>query len=129
MTENGVGEAHGDRTEAASPSLESEALDLVSILSGGPSLQEFGSDHWKQSLLAAVLETLGGFVRLYKGLPSFPELFRPVEVTLEVLMKEVLRSESLKVSIESLRYSSFLTFSSSPLFQSSQESKSSGSMG
>jgi hypothetical protein len=108
---NGKGaprERSGDHTEAPPTGSGLAALDLVSLLSADLG-EDLATVEHKQSLLAAALETLGGFVRLYKGLLSFPELFGPLGRTLEALREEIVRPEALQVSVKK-ELSSFLHF-------------------
>ncbi|KAI9091956.1 hypothetical protein K1719_027891 [Acacia pycnantha] len=67
---------------------EIRALNFIKIVDTAEDSPFFSSDDFRASALAAVIETLQGFVNIYDGLSSFPETFLPVLTSLRQVEKE-----------------------------------------
>ncbi|KAF7809015.1 nucleolar protein 14 [Senna tora] len=48
----------------------------------------FSSDNFRASVLVAVIETLQGYIKVYKGLSSFPEIFLPFLTSLHEIVEQ-----------------------------------------
>ncbi|KAM3203449.1 hypothetical protein P3L10_031075 [Capsicum annuum] len=58
-----------------SSNAEMGSLDSLELMDLPEDSQYFDSDNYRASILVTVLETLQGFVNVYKDLISFPEIF------------------------------------------------------
>ncbi|XP_019246979.1 PREDICTED: probable nucleolar complex protein 14 [Nicotiana attenuata] len=58
-----------------SSKVEMDSLDFLTLMDLPEDSQYFHSDNYRTSMLVTVLETLQGFVNVYKELISFPEIF------------------------------------------------------
>ncbi|XP_047255448.1 uncharacterized protein LOC107847425 [Capsicum annuum] len=58
-----------------SSNAEMGSLDSLELMDLPEDSQYFDSDNYRASILVTVLETLPGFVNVYKDLISFPEIF------------------------------------------------------
>lgn len=54
----------------------------------------------RASILSAIIENLKGFVIIYEGFKSYPEIFLPIAKILHELADEDLIPDSLKVEIK-----------------------------
>lgn len=61
-----------------SSNVEIDSLDFLELMDLPEDSQYFHSDNYRASMLITVLETLQGFVNVYKELISFPEIFMPI---------------------------------------------------
>ncbi|KAH0643386.1 hypothetical protein KY289_034360 [Solanum tuberosum] len=61
-----------------SSNVEIDSLDFLELVDLPEDSQYFQSDNYRASMLVTVLETLKGFVNVYKDLISFPEIFTPI---------------------------------------------------
>ncbi|PON97246.1 Nucleolar protein [Trema orientale] len=66
-----------------------DPLNLFTIMDLPEDSSFFDSDNFRTSVLMTVVETLQGYVNIYEGLSSFPEIFLPfLELLLEVAQQE-----------------------------------------
>ncbi|KAG8634316.1 nucleolar protein 14 isoform X2 [Manihot esculenta] len=56
----------------------------------------FSSDNFRASMIVTVVETLRGYVEVYEGLNSFPEIFLPIST----LLLEVAKQEHLPAALQ-----------------------------
>ncbi|EEF44971.1 nop14, putative [Ricinus communis] len=56
----------------------------------------FSSDNFRASVLVTAIETLRGYVDIYEGLPSFPEIFLPIST----LLLEVAKQQNLSAILQ-----------------------------
>ncbi|OVA00616.1 Nucleolar protein 14 [Macleaya cordata] len=64
---------------------EIHPLDFLSVMSMTEDSPFFTSDNFRASVLVSVIETLRGFVHIYEGYDSFPEIFSPISTLLHKL--------------------------------------------
>ncbi|KAL3501525.1 hypothetical protein ACH5RR_035974 [Cinchona calisaya] len=55
-----------------------KSLDFLTLMDLPEDSPHFSSDQFRASVLTAVTETLQGFVNVYEGFSSFPEIFLPI---------------------------------------------------
>lgn len=70
---------------------EIDPLNFFTIMDLPEDSSFFDTDNFRTSVLATVVETLQGFVNVYEGLSSFPEIFLPISV----LLREVAQQENM----------------------------------
>ncbi|XAR55941.1 hypothetical protein NMG60_11036192 [Bertholletia excelsa] len=63
-------------------------LDFLNIMDMPEDSPYFSSDNFRASMLAAVIETLQGFVSVYERFNSFPEIFLPISKLLPGLAEQ-----------------------------------------
>ncbi|XP_077226917.1 nucleolar-like protein [Tasmannia lanceolata] len=63
-------------------------LDFLMVMGMPVESPFFSSDSFRASVLVSVIETLRGFVNIYEGLSSFPEIFLPISVLLHKVLKQ-----------------------------------------
>lgn len=64
-------------------------LDFLSIMDLPEDSPYFSSDEFRASILVAVIETLRGYINVYEGFNSFPEIFLPLSKVLLKLAGQV----------------------------------------
>ncbi|KAM7487525.1 hypothetical protein LguiB_025009 [Lonicera macranthoides] len=79
---------------------EISPLDFLALIDLPEDSPYFNSDNFRASMLAAVIETLRGFVNIYEGFNSFPEIFMPISKLLLGLEEYV--PDALKVKIRDI---------------------------
>uniref|UniRef100_A0A3Q7H7X6 Uncharacterized protein n=1 Tax=Solanum lycopersicum TaxID=4081 RepID=A0A3Q7H7X6_SOLLC len=79
-----------------SSNVEIDSLDFLELVDLPEDSQYFQSDNYRASMLVTVLETLQGFVDVYKELISFPEIFTPISKLLYKLAGENHIPEALR---------------------------------
>ncbi|XP_054810709.1 uncharacterized protein LOC129312133 [Prosopis cineraria] len=79
---------------------EVSPLDFIKMINTPEDSPFFSSDDFRASVLVAVIETLRGYVNIYDGLSSFPEIFLPVLTSLRRLAKEKNTPNALHDKIE-----------------------------
>ncbi|XP_060215058.1 uncharacterized protein LOC132641933 [Lycium barbarum] len=82
-----------------SSNVEMDSLDFLELMDLPEDSSYFHSDNYRASMLVTVLETLQGFVNVYKELISFPEIFMPISKLLCKLAGENHIPESLREKI------------------------------
>lgn len=75
---------------------EINRLDFLMLIDLPEDSPHFNSDNFRASVIAAVAETLKGFVNLYEGFNSFPEIFLPMSKMLHKLAGQHHMPEILK---------------------------------
>lgn len=75
---------------------EINRLDFLMLIDLPEDSPHFNSDNFRASVIAAVAETLKGFVNLYEGFNSFPEIFLPISKVLHKLAGQHCMPEMLK---------------------------------
>ncbi|KAF3650088.1 Adenine nucleotide alpha hydrolases-like superfamily protein isoform 1 [Capsicum annuum] len=83
-----------------SSNAEMGSLDFLELMDLPEDSQYFDSDNYRASILVTVLETLQGFVNVYKDLISFPEIFMPISKLLCKLSGENHIPGALREKIE-----------------------------
>lgn len=83
-----------------SSNVEMNSLDFLELMDLTEDSQYFHSDNYRASILVTVLETLQGFVNVYKELISFPEIFMPISKLLRKLVGENHIPDALKEKIK-----------------------------
>ncbi|XP_016434959.1 uncharacterized protein LOC107761264 [Nicotiana tabacum] len=83
-----------------SSKVEMDSLDFLTLMDLPEDCQYFHSDNYRASMLVAVLETLQGFVNVYKELISFPEIFMPISKLLCKLAGENHIPDALREKIK-----------------------------
>lgn len=68
---------------------EISPLDFLELMDMPDDSPFFSSDNFRASMLASVIETLRGFINVYEGFSSFPEIFLPIsKLLLELAAQE-----------------------------------------
>ncbi|XP_010257952.1 PREDICTED: nucleolar protein 14 [Nelumbo nucifera] len=67
---------------------EIHTLDFLDVMDMPEDSSFFSSDDFRVGVLVSVVETLRGFVHIYDGLASFPEIFMPVSTLLYGVAKQ-----------------------------------------
>ncbi|KAA8529305.1 hypothetical protein F0562_033896 [Nyssa sinensis] len=68
---------------------EISPLDFLNLMDMPDDSPFFSSDNFRASMLVCVIETLRGFVNVYEGFSSFPEIFTPIsKILLELAEQE-----------------------------------------
>ncbi|XP_027096915.1 uncharacterized protein [Coffea arabica] len=75
---------------------EINRLDFLMLIDLPEDSPHFNSDNFRASVIAAVAETLKGFVNLYEGFNSFPEIFLQISKVLHKLAGQHCMPEMLK---------------------------------
>ncbi|KAK2983887.1 hypothetical protein RJ640_008046 [Escallonia rubra] len=75
---------------------EIRPLDFLSLMALPEDCSYFNSDNFRASMLVAVVETLRGFVNVYEGLNSFPEMFLPIAK----LLVELATADHMPVALQ-----------------------------
>ncbi|XP_019257702.1 PREDICTED: nucleolar protein 14 [Nicotiana attenuata] len=83
-----------------SSKVDMDSLDFLTLMDLPEDSQYFHSDNYRASMLVTVLETLQGFVNVYKELISFPEIFMPISKLLCKLAGENHIPDALREKIE-----------------------------
>lgn len=83
-----------------SSNAEMGSLDFLELMDLPEDSQYFDSDNYRASILVTVLETLQGFVNVYKELISFPEIFMPISKLLCKLAGENHIPDALREKIK-----------------------------
>ncbi|KAL2559181.1 Nop14-like protein [Forsythia ovata] len=76
------------------------SLDFLMLMDLPDDSPHFTSDVFRASALFATIETLKGFVNIYEGFKSFPEIFLPISKLLGELAKQDHISDALQVQIK-----------------------------
>ncbi|KAK8486391.1 hypothetical protein V6N13_005204 [Hibiscus sabdariffa] len=71
-------------------------LNLLMVMEMSDDSPFFSSKNFRASALVTVIETLRGFVEIYDGLSSFPEIFLPVATLLQELSQQKHMPDALK---------------------------------
>ncbi|CAI9775189.1 unnamed protein product [Fraxinus pennsylvanica] len=79
---------------------EINTLDFLMLMDLPDDSPYFSSDVFRSSALFAIIETLKGFVNIYEGFKSFPEIFLPVSKLLSELAKQDHLPDALLVQIK-----------------------------
>ncbi|KAL0327101.1 UNVERIFIED_CONTAM: Nucleolar complex protein 14 [Sesamum angustifolium] len=75
------------------------SLDFLMLMDLPDDSPYFASDMFRSSILFAIIGNLKGFVSIYEGLKSFPEIFLPISKILHGLVEEAQIPDALKVEI------------------------------
>ncbi|KAI3919606.1 hypothetical protein MKX01_018429 [Papaver californicum] len=67
---------------------EVHTLDFLVVIDNTDDSPFFGSDNFRASVLVSVMEILQGFVEVYEGYNSFPEIFMPISTLLNEVSKQ-----------------------------------------
>ncbi|KAJ7943307.1 nucleolar protein 14 [Quillaja saponaria] len=68
---------------------EIKPLNFLMVIDLPEDSSFFSSDNFRASVLLAIIETLGGYINIYDGLSSFPEIFLPISrLLLEVAQQK-----------------------------------------
>ncbi|OMO93529.1 Nucleolar protein 14 [Corchorus capsularis] len=76
---------------------EINPLNFLTVMNMPDDSSFFSSNNFRASALVTVIETLRGFVEIYDGLNSFPEIFLPIATLLLKLSQQRHIPEALKV--------------------------------
>ncbi|KAE8664633.1 putative BRASSINOSTEROID INSENSITIVE 1-associated receptor kinase 1 precursor [Hibiscus syriacus] len=71
-------------------------LNLLRVMEMSDDSPFFSSDNFRASALVTVIETLRGFVEIYDGLSSFPEIFLPIATLLQEVSQQKHMPDALK---------------------------------
>ncbi|CAH9117309.1 unnamed protein product [Cuscuta epithymum] len=85
-----------------STNTEIKALNLVMLMELPVDSPYFSSDEFRASILVAIMETLQGFVNIYEGFNSFPEIFMPITKLLNDLAVQKHMPDALQEKIRSV---------------------------
>ncbi|KAK4423666.1 Nucleolar protein 14 [Sesamum alatum] len=77
-----------------------DSLDFLMLMDLPDDSPYFASDMFRASILFAIIRNLRGFVSIYEGLKSFPEIFLPISKILHELVEEDQIPDALKVEIK-----------------------------
>ncbi|KAJ8548042.1 hypothetical protein K7X08_021278 [Anisodus acutangulus] len=83
-----------------SSNVDMDCLDFLELMDLLEDSEYFHSDNYRASMLVTVLETLQGFVNVYKELISFPEIFMPISKLLCKLAGENHIPDALREKIK-----------------------------
>ncbi|KAK1360924.1 Nucleolar protein 14 [Heracleum sosnowskyi] len=75
-------------------------LDFLSILDLPEDSPYFSSDEFRASILVAVIETLLGYINVYEGFNSFPEIFLPLSKVLHKLAGQMHVPSELQTKLQ-----------------------------
>ncbi|XP_047971513.1 nucleolar protein 14 isoform X2 [Salvia hispanica] len=75
---------------------EINSLDFLTLMDLPDDSPYFTSDKFRASILCAIIRNLKGFVDIYEGFKSFPEIFLPMAKILHGLAEEDLIPDALK---------------------------------
>ncbi|KAG6399001.1 hypothetical protein SASPL_140474 [Salvia splendens] len=75
---------------------EINSLDFLTLMDLPDDSPYFTSDNFRASILCAIIRNLKGFVDIYEGIKSFPEIFLPMAKILHGLAEEDLIPDALK---------------------------------
>lgn len=75
---------------------EINPLNFLMVMEMSDDDSFFSSDNFRASALVTVIETLRGFVEIYDGLTSFPEIFLPIVTLLHEVSQQKHIPEALK---------------------------------
>nr|GMD81684.1 nucleolar protein 14 isoform X1 [Ipomoea batatas] len=81
---------------------ETKALNFVMLMELPADSPYFSSDEFRASILVAIMETIQGFVNIYEGLNSFPEIFMPIAKLLNELAAQNHMPDILQEKIKSV---------------------------
>ncbi|KAL3636188.1 hypothetical protein CASFOL_020735 [Castilleja foliolosa] len=79
-----------------------DSLNFLKIMDFPEESSYFTSDDFRASIIFAIIGNLKGFVNIYGGFKSFPEIFLPISKVLHALIEDNLIPDSLKVEIENI---------------------------
>ncbi|PIN20344.1 Nucleolar protein involved in 40S ribosome biogenesis [Handroanthus impetiginosus] len=79
---------------------EIKSLDFLTLMDLPDDSPYFTSDTFRASILSAIIGNLKGFVTVYEGFKSFPEIFLPISKILHGLAEEDQIPDALKVEIK-----------------------------
>ncbi|KAH6762950.1 nucleolar-like protein [Perilla frutescens var. hirtella] len=79
---------------------EVNSLDFLMLMDLPDDSPYFTSDNFRVSILSAIIGNLKGFVNIYEGFKSFPEMFLPIAKILHGLAAEDLIPDALKDEIK-----------------------------
>ncbi|XP_074357739.1 uncharacterized protein LOC141697333 [Apium graveolens] len=79
---------------------EIRPLDFLSIMDFPEDSPYFSSDEFRASILVAVIETLRGYINVYEGFNSFPEIFLPLSKVLHKLAGQVHVPSELQTKLQ-----------------------------
>ncbi|KAJ0094969.1 hypothetical protein Patl1_16643 [Pistacia atlantica] len=71
-------------------------MNFLTIMDMPEDSSFFSSDNFRASVLLTVIETLRGFVNVYEGLSSFPEIFLPIAI----LLHEVAQVDNMPSTLQ-----------------------------
>ncbi|GER40586.1 hypothetical protein STAS_17260 [Striga asiatica] len=81
---------------------EINSLDFLAIMDLPDDSPYFTSDDFRASILFAIIGNLKGFVKIFEGFKSFPEIFLPISEILNGLSEEDLLPDQLKAEIKDI---------------------------
>ncbi|KAL0408763.1 UNVERIFIED_CONTAM: Nucleolar protein 14 [Sesamum radiatum] len=87
------------RCEASQDIEKINSLDFLMLMDLPDDSPYFASDMFRSSILFAIIGNLKGFVSIYEGLKSFPEIFLPISKILHALVEEDHIPDALKFEI------------------------------
>ncbi|XP_058081634.1 uncharacterized protein LOC131229663 [Magnolia sinica] len=73
-----------------------DPLDFLTVMNMPEDSSFFSSDNFRASVLVSLVETVRGFVNIYEGLSSFPEIFVPFSALMHKLAKQENVPDSLR---------------------------------
>ncbi|XP_047310640.1 nucleolar protein 14 [Impatiens glandulifera] len=79
-------------------------LDFLSVVDMPEDSPFFNSDNFRASMLFSVSETVLGFVHVYEGFSSFPELFSPIRESLVNLVGQKHMPDSLQEKFKDIAH-------------------------
>lgn len=79
---------------------EIHPLDFLSIMDLPEDSPYFSSDEFRASILVAVIEALRGYINVYEGFNSFPEIFLPLSKVLHKLAGQVHMPSELQTKLQ-----------------------------
>ncbi|CAI9096424.1 OLC1v1032571C1 [Oldenlandia corymbosa var. corymbosa] len=82
-----------------SPVKEINSLNFLMLMELPDNSRQFSSDDFRAGVLAAITEALKGFVNIYEGYNSFPEIFLPISKLLSKLADQDHMPETLQISL------------------------------
>ncbi|GFP87290.1 nucleolar protein 14 [Phtheirospermum japonicum] len=78
------------------------SLDFLKIMDLPDESPYFTSDNFRASIIFAIIGNLKGFINIYKGFKSFPEIFLPISKVLHGLAEDNLIPDALKAEIKNI---------------------------
>lgn len=79
---------------------EVNSLDFLMLMGLPDDSPYFTSDNFRASILSAIIGNLKGFVNIYEGFKSFPEIFLPIAELLQGLAAEDLIPDAIKAELK-----------------------------
>ncbi|KAL3644602.1 hypothetical protein CASFOL_009782 [Castilleja foliolosa] len=81
---------------------EINSLDFLKIMDLPDDSPYFTSDNFRASIIFAIIGNLKGYVNIYEGFKSFPEIFLPISKVLRSLTEDNLIPDALKSEIKNI---------------------------